>query len=66
MLEYYNVNNNFCLWKLLRHLQFQDCALMGEKEPGFSYLQNGVPCSRIDAVYVNTAVCKLIKRKQGI
>ena len=66
MQQYDEAKNAFCLWKLLQDLQFQDCALLGEKELAFSFIQNGVPCSRIDAVYVNAAVCKLTHGAHGI
>ena len=66
MQEYDEAKNAFSLRKLLQDLQFQDCALLGEIEPAFSFIQNGVPCSRIDAIYVNTAICKLTHGAQGI
>jgi len=48
--------NAFAIGSLLESLRFSDCGRMGQHEPAFSFIQQGVPVSQIDAIYVNSTL----------
>lgn len=64
MLDY--DTNAFAIRSLLESLQFLDCGRMGKDEPTLSFVQQGVPVSQIDAVYVNNTLCRKSDEANGI